>query len=734
MVLLSLTSLKGNAGLRTFPTTGYLGLTPVRVEGVVRTKLEADGKLLPATSLTVHVRCYEQRTRVASTQTKVLVDITQIVWTKPDNVEYESIGVVEYPFRLRIPTNVPGFSSAAFVDYRCTWRLEAVLSHVSLNGIISRQVRHFDLNLVRYDVPPWIPTSLKPDPFLGQIINKPRAPRIRYSVYPPRTAVGPLDLVSIPIHLQAVDRDISIRGASVTVERRIFLNENPSPASSSSVPRGSTQPSPTYPHLPPNPSSSSLSKDLYEPTLVYSSRANSTSAETLPPDYDDIAAESASLNSSNPTITPGTVYTSVASPPSGSNSSPLPPHSSQFTNAKVVAHTIASVESSGSFSQDSNGILSKTLTLQWPASKSRYRWAIGETISSDLVSVRFFVRTKISVSSPWGSETIELADVELFVVSTNETERQLAISRYAELQETASLSSTRSKSKSPRRKRSDRADDDAIPPSPAVHAALSNIGNSPTASGSGVKAPTSRKVNPRRPHTSAGPRDKPVNFAGGAYGQTRGREEEATASASTQISSSTGHGSHGTSAGNVVPPTTKRRSEFIIRGSTASHPEPKEGHAFGSASSTSSSSSSTKKGFLGSSGRVTSPNSTNSHSSSFIGGPSEPTGSGHSSKLSSSSFWSTVHSNPVLTSPKLKEAPSGSSTSTTNSFSSMRSTSSYSSVDRSSEGVPSSSGDHIREWEEELESIEKRSRKSSDLLSLFRRRKKSSPDLTASRS
>jgi hypothetical protein len=41
---------------------------------------------------------------------------------------------------------------------------------------------------------------------------------------------------------------------------------------------------------------------------------------------------------------------------------------------------------------------SKTLTLQWPAAKTHSRWTIGETITSELASVKFFVRAKVFIS------------------------------------------------------------------------------------------------------------------------------------------------------------------------------------------------------------------------------------------------------------------------------------------------------------------------------------------------
>ena len=58
MVVLTLTPHRGN-GARSFPCTGYLGLSPVTVAGVIRTKLEEDRRPIRASSVLVRVRCYE---------------------------------------------------------------------------------------------------------------------------------------------------------------------------------------------------------------------------------------------------------------------------------------------------------------------------------------------------------------------------------------------------------------------------------------------------------------------------------------------------------------------------------------------------------------------------------------------------------------------------------------------------------------------------------------------------
>lgn len=93
---------------------------------VVRTKLDDDLKPLQAKSITISVRCYEARLgRVTVLHSNILVDHTQTLWTKPDDAEYAPVGELEFPFKIVLPTKVAGFSTSVFVDYRCSWRVEA---------------------------------------------------------------------------------------------------------------------------------------------------------------------------------------------------------------------------------------------------------------------------------------------------------------------------------------------------------------------------------------------------------------------------------------------------------------------------------------------------------------------------------------------------------------------------------------------------------------------------------
>ena len=58
MVVLSIAPHRGNSA-RSFPSTGFLGLTPVTLAGTVRTKVQEDKRVLEASSVVIRVRCYE---------------------------------------------------------------------------------------------------------------------------------------------------------------------------------------------------------------------------------------------------------------------------------------------------------------------------------------------------------------------------------------------------------------------------------------------------------------------------------------------------------------------------------------------------------------------------------------------------------------------------------------------------------------------------------------------------
>ncbi|KAJ7046603.1 hypothetical protein C8F04DRAFT_877543, partial [Mycena alexandri] len=464
----------GNHGVRYFPYSGYLGLTALKVDGVVRTKLDPDNKPLQAKSITVSVRCYETRLGLLGVMhSNVLVDYTQVLWSKPDgDHDYADIGDLELPFRITLPAKrKTGFSTASYASaYKCSWRVEAIINHAPILGVGSRQIKHSELPLLRFGLPPALEpfTPVAGPSLLTSEISHPHCPPIRYSINSPTTPIGPLDLVSIPIHLLPSDPSVSFRSASVVVERRMQFMDPTSPPSTPTLSLMSS----SAITIPSPPSSSSL----------------------------PIPQRTSSSSSSLMSYSPASSYKEPSTHLSSSTTLQASDSRSSTNNASSLVNSVAGTESSGLFSRAESGVWSKTLTLQWPAVKSHSRWAIGETIDSNLVSVKFFVRVKIVGSSSFGTESLELEERELLVVSTNETERQLALSKYND----ARYDGARSKSKSPRR--THRQADNA-PPLPAS-ASRAEHPHRVSASSSHYPASASSSKPPRRPHTSAGVRDK----------------------------------------------------------------------------------------------------------------------------------------------------------------------------------------------------------------------------------
>lgn len=204
---------------------------------------------------------------------------------------------------------------------------------------------------------------------------------IRYSINSPQIPIGPLDLVSISIHLLPVDHGVAIRSASVIIERRIQLHDQPQNGSGSiSVPQTPT-------NLQSSPSSSP--QQLSTPCSQFPKSSYSPTASFQENPLPDVMPSTLSLTS-----TPGTISSSSLT--IASESTPIL-HPNFLGSTKLVVNPIVGTESSGNLYRDENGVSSRTLTLQWPAAKSHSLWAIGETISSALVTVKYFVRTKVCV-------------------------------------------------------------------------------------------------------------------------------------------------------------------------------------------------------------------------------------------------------------------------------------------------------------------------------------------------
>jgi hypothetical protein len=127
MVVLTLTPYRGNHQ-RFFPHAGFLGLTPVVIQGTLRTTLEEDRKPLKASSVQVRVRCYEAENTAGKTKGKamhVLYDMTQEVWSKEEGEAWGDVGDLTRPFRIVLPIDAGGVSTLTFKTYRAWWQVEA---------------------------------------------------------------------------------------------------------------------------------------------------------------------------------------------------------------------------------------------------------------------------------------------------------------------------------------------------------------------------------------------------------------------------------------------------------------------------------------------------------------------------------------------------------------------------------------------------------------------------------
>ncbi|KAI0049710.1 hypothetical protein FA95DRAFT_1556590 [Auriscalpium vulgare] len=384
MVLIHILSPKGN-GARAFPFHGHLGLTPLTVQAAVLVRPDPSAKALLAHSLTVYVRCYEaHHGRTGQIHANRIAEYPAVLWQPPPDTDAAPLVDLDAPFRITVPRDSPGFSTAFYPDYRVFWRVEAVIAHPYVVGLGARQVKTADLTVLRYGEPSAQPPLPTPAPFLlPRQTSKLRAPVLRYHVGVPIQQIGPDDLLSVSITLSALDSSVNVRSASLTVERRIQIREPPL--------------SPDLLLSPPPPDSPSLAPPYPPASSTYTLDSIASSAHSRTPLF-------ATPHDHDP------------------DSSPL----------KLITHIVAGTEStSGRFVRDpATGLWSRTLTLQWPAPRSTNRWSVGETMDTDMVRIGFFVKVKLVVTSASGTDSLELQEEPITVALTNNADRQLALSKY----------------------------------------------------------------------------------------------------------------------------------------------------------------------------------------------------------------------------------------------------------------------------------------------------------------
>lgn len=240
-------------------------------------------------------------------------------------------------------------------------------------------LKHYDLNLIRHDLPGMIspPSPVTPTSYLSSLNSKSRGPSLRYRISLPTKPVGPLDIVSLQVTVQPLDPAVSVRSATAVVERRIQFSEHP--ISPPSGPSTTSTPISSY--------SSSMSNQESRPhnrRFVAENSGDITSAESSSNDLHCISSSSSVLsdNDTRPLL------------PQHQSSTPNP---SPLNNAseRTTAHIFAHIESSHRFTRDSTGTWRQTLNFSWPDARPSSRWAVGETLQTGMASVRFFIRVKV---------------------------------------------------------------------------------------------------------------------------------------------------------------------------------------------------------------------------------------------------------------------------------------------------------------------------------------------------
>ncbi|KAM0749999.1 hypothetical protein T439DRAFT_279869, partial [Meredithblackwellia eburnea MCA 4105] len=154
MVLLTLSPYRGNSA-RFFPHAGFLGLTPVVIQGTVKTTLEEDRKALRAKSVLIRVRCYEADvSNVPGGRTKrtprVVYELCQEVWTKPHGEEWGTLGEWSSTWRVVLPVDAGGVTTNTFKSWKSWWQVEAVIHHKPSAILGFRTLCFHQLPLTRY--------------------------------------------------------------------------------------------------------------------------------------------------------------------------------------------------------------------------------------------------------------------------------------------------------------------------------------------------------------------------------------------------------------------------------------------------------------------------------------------------------------------------------------------------------------------------------------------------------
>ncbi|KAI9611528.1 hypothetical protein H4Q26_008482 [Puccinia striiformis f. sp. tritici PST-130] len=383
MVTLTLTARNGN-NTRFFPHSGYLGLSPVLVNGHVQTRTEEDLEPILASRLIVRLRNYHQQ---QSSSPALIWQTEQILWqaAKPD---YEPLADFDADWKLIIPTNTNSLGSITYQTWRSWWQVETVIYHQPAGILGSRVIKSHPLYLINYrEAEKFYNSSIKNHH--SRTIIQSSNPRIRYSINSPSSACCgdtiELKIIigtkSVNTQQQQTESDLILKRLQVSLVRRLEIDTLPTTQVQTPIESDHHKPW----RLAINPFSSSSS------TNNNNSSSNSTT----------------NLINNNPTIK--RQFTTV---------------NTLITNTEAISKPIALLNNPTNDSDTTtSNDLQFTVNLKIPIVKSKSHYSIGESIKIN--SVKLTIKNKLNNRL----EILDLNELNLVVYSVTRLEIQNALNQ-----------------------------------------------------------------------------------------------------------------------------------------------------------------------------------------------------------------------------------------------------------------------------------------------------------------
>ena len=343
MVFLSIHPLHGNTGSRYFSCSGYLALTPCTVQGCPSLSLSFDS--LTIYSLSRPVVKIKREEEVKPLAAKTLTIAVRCYESRLGRVNVIATNVV-VDQTLVLWEKSPNSASAEVPEGEYPFKLIIPPDTPGLTTTVFQEYRAY-----------WrVEAVLEHLPVFGvgnRLVKHFELPLLRYDTpsHSPSTSPHP----PVPV-LQSPKSRLPIYHCTFST------------------------PPPSSPVGPGDTVSTFLRLQPIEPSFSIRSATMSIQRRLV------LRLPTDNLSTHTPSPTPPDVSTE--------SFSSLPDHyPSKSASTTIVTSEVLE------FSLDPTGALSKTITAQWPPRKP-HTWTIGETMSSDLVTVKFYIHLRVSRHQP----------------------------------------------------------------------------------------------------------------------------------------------------------------------------------------------------------------------------------------------------------------------------------------------------------------------------------------------